>query len=58
LLTQRAASPFAAIARERWRELGGGGAALAYDELAGLSAQRDETLTSLGVSGEAASADA
>ena len=37
LLTQRAASPFAAIARERWRELGGGGAALAYDELAGLS---------------------
>ncbi len=33
----RAASPFAAIARERWRQLGGGGAALGYDELAGLS---------------------
>jgi type I pantothenate kinase len=32
-----AASPFAAIARERWRELGGDGATLAYDELAGLS---------------------
>jgi type I pantothenate kinase len=38
LLRLRAASPFAAIARERWRELGnGGGAGLAYDELAGLS---------------------
>jgi type I pantothenate kinase len=38
LLKLRAASPFAAIARERWRELGNGsGAALAYDELAGLS---------------------
>ena len=33
----RAASPFAAIERERWRELGGGDAPLAYDELAGLS---------------------
>ena len=30
-------SPFAAIDRERWRELGGGGSPLAYDELAGLS---------------------
>jgi type I pantothenate kinase len=38
LLKLRAASPFAAIERARWRELGGGaGAALAYDELAGLS---------------------
>ena len=38
MLKLRAASPFAAIARERWRELGNGdGAALAYDELAGLS---------------------
>jgi type I pantothenate kinase len=38
LLKLRAASPFAAIARERWRELGNGGTtALAYDELAGLS---------------------
>jgi type I pantothenate kinase len=31
------ATPFAAIERERWRELGGNGAALEYDELAGLS---------------------
>ena len=31
------ATPFAAIDRERWRELGGDGAALGYDELAGLS---------------------
>jgi type I pantothenate kinase len=31
------ASPFAAIARERWRELGGDGVGLGYDELAGLS---------------------
>jgi len=30
-------SPFVAIERDRWRELGAGGAALAYDELAGLS---------------------
>ncbi len=37
MLKLRAASPFAAIARERWRELGGGDAALGYDELAGLS---------------------
>ena len=38
MLKLRAASPFAAIARERWSELGNGGAtALAYDELAGLS---------------------
>ena len=37
MLKLAAASPFAAIARERWRELGPGGAALAYDELAGLS---------------------
>jgi type I pantothenate kinase len=31
------ATPFTAIERERWRELGGNGAALGYDELAGLS---------------------
>jgi type I pantothenate kinase len=31
------ATPFTAIDRERWRELGGDGAALGYDELAGLS---------------------
>jgi type I pantothenate kinase len=37
LLKLRAASPFTAIARERWRELGPGGASLDYDELAGLS---------------------
>jgi type I pantothenate kinase len=37
LLKLRAASPFAAIERERWRELGGNGTALDYDELAGLS---------------------
>jgi type I pantothenate kinase len=37
LLKPRAASPFAAIARERWRELGGGEPGLPYDELAGLS---------------------
>ena len=37
MLKLRAASPFAAIARERWRELGGPGLPLAYDELAGLS---------------------
>jgi type I pantothenate kinase len=37
LLRSRAASPFAAIARERWRELGGGAEPLAYDELVGLS---------------------
>ena len=37
MLKLRAASPFAAIERERWRELGGGDAPLAYDELAGLS---------------------
>jgi type I pantothenate kinase len=37
LLKLAAASPFAAIARERWRELGGGAMPLAYDELAGLS---------------------
>ena len=37
MLKPRAASPFAAIPRERWRELGGGGTSLAYDELAGLS---------------------
>jgi type I pantothenate kinase len=30
-------SPFVAIERERWRELGAGAAALAFDELAGLS---------------------
>ena len=33
----RLESPFVAIERDRWRELGAGGAALAYDELAGLS---------------------
>ena len=37
MLKLRAASPFAAIARERWRELGGGAEPLAYDELVGLS---------------------
>jgi type I pantothenate kinase len=38
LLKLRAASPFAAIARERWRELGSGDETpLPYDELAGLS---------------------
>jgi len=38
LKLRAAASPFAAIARERWRELGGNGAtSVAYDELAGLS---------------------
>ncbi|WP_028063861.1 type I pantothenate kinase [Solirubrobacter soli] len=37
MLKLRAASPFAAIERERWRELGGGDESLAYDELAGLS---------------------
>jgi type I pantothenate kinase len=31
------ATPFVAIERARWRELGGNGAALGYDELAGLS---------------------
>jgi type I pantothenate kinase len=31
------ATPFTAIERDRWRELGGDGAALGYDELAGLS---------------------
>jgi type I pantothenate kinase len=36
LLTQPA-SPFAVIERARWRALGGDGAALGYDELAGLS---------------------
>jgi type I pantothenate kinase len=30
-------TPFAAIERERWRELGGDGTAIGYDELAGLS---------------------
>jgi type I pantothenate kinase len=37
LLKLRAASPFAAIARERWRDLGGGANGLDYDELAALS---------------------
>jgi type I pantothenate kinase len=37
LLKLGAASPFFPVARERWRELGSGGAALGYDELAGLS---------------------
>ncbi len=37
MLKLRAASPFAAIARERWRDLGGGANGLDYDELAGLS---------------------
>jgi type I pantothenate kinase len=37
LLKLRAASPFAAIARERWRDLGGGAAGVGYDELAALS---------------------
>ncbi len=37
MLKLRAASPFAAIARERWRDLGGGATGLDYDELAGLS---------------------
>ena len=38
MLKLRAASPFAAIARERWKELGGNGATgVPYDELAGLS---------------------
>lgn len=37
MLKLRPASPFAAIERERWRELGGGSVPLAYDELAGLS---------------------
>ena len=30
-------TPFAAIERERWRQLGGDGTSLGYDELAGLS---------------------
>jgi type I pantothenate kinase len=37
LLKLRAASPFMAIDRERWRDLGGGATGLGYDELAGLS---------------------
>jgi type I pantothenate kinase len=38
LKLRAAASPFAAIERERWRQLGGNGTTgLAYDELAGLS---------------------
>jgi type I pantothenate kinase len=37
LLKLGAASPFFGVPRERWRELGSGGAALGYDELAGLS---------------------
>ena len=37
MLKLRAASPFAVIARERWRDLGGGATGLGYDELAGLS---------------------
>ena len=38
MLKLRAASPFAAIARERWKELGGNGTTgVPYDELAGLS---------------------
>ena len=37
LLLTQPASPFAVIERARWRALGGDGAALGYDELAGLS---------------------
>jgi type I pantothenate kinase len=37
LLTNGSATPFVTIERARWRGLGGGGAALGYDELAGLS---------------------
>jgi type I pantothenate kinase len=37
LLNSRPATPFTAIERDRWKELGGDGAALGYDELAGLS---------------------
>jgi type I pantothenate kinase len=37
LLSIGAASPFLAVQRERWRELGGGVSLLGYDELAGLS---------------------
>jgi type I pantothenate kinase len=37
LLKLRAASPFAAIDRDRWRDLGGGATGLDYDELAALS---------------------
>jgi type I pantothenate kinase len=36
-LNLTAASPFAAIERERWRSLGAGEASIGYDELAGLS---------------------
>ena len=36
-LNLTAASPFAAIERERWRTLGAGEASIGYDELAGLS---------------------
>ncbi|HEX6025101.1 MAG TPA: type I pantothenate kinase [Solirubrobacter sp.] len=37
MLKLREASPFVAVERSRWREFGGGGASLGYDELAGLS---------------------
>jgi type I pantothenate kinase len=37
LLKLGAASPFLAVPRERWRELGSGASLLGYDELAGLS---------------------
>jgi len=37
LLKLSAASPFLAVQRERWRELGSGTSTLGYDELAGLS---------------------
>ncbi|WP_037412105.1 type I pantothenate kinase [Candidatus Solirubrobacter pratensis] len=37
MLNGRPATPFTAIERDRWKELGGDGAALGYDELAGLS---------------------
>jgi type I pantothenate kinase len=37
LLKLRAASPFAAIDRDRWRDLGGGATGLDYDEVAALS---------------------
>ena len=37
MLNLTAASPFFGVPRDRWRELGSAGAALGYDELAGLS---------------------
>ena len=37
MLSASTGSPFAAIARERWKALGAGEASIGYDELAGLS---------------------